>query len=614
MQALKPVDKTPINVFSVIVSAEDKNKTKGNDVMPGLGQHNGPHRNRRHFAACCWPAPPRAQTADTVLFNGKILTVDKDFSTQQALAIENGRVLASGTSAAMKKLAGDKAKLIDLGGRTVIPGLTDGHIHGIRAALTFGTEVNWIGVPTLKEALEKIRQAGKTQKPGSWIVVAGGWTEEQFQEKRRPNAAEVIAAAPDNPVYIQHLYDWLLLTPKAMEPLNIHDDADVTPGGKLERDGDNHPTGVVIGNGNALGKIFDKAAEADPRRAGRRLAQILSRDEQPRHYRDRRWRRRQHVSRQLPGRVQAVARQATDGARRLSSVRAEAGQRTCADLQNLTQLLPPGFGDSMLHFNGPGEILIWADWTDGDITPDGKARLAELLRWAASKSYTIQLHWNPDRTVHDLLDIVEDIEKDYPVRDLRWTVLHLYNASEDNLKRMKSLGLIWGVQDGPISAANGCSAKSASSRQRRLPPIATALRMGLTVAGGTDAHRVSSYNPFVALQWYLDGTTIGGTKTRGDAEAPSRRQALEMYTRNSAFMANDDDKRGTLEPGKFADLAVLSADYLTAPVKEIGKIKSVLTMVGGECGLRGGAVFKPRNPAKTLKPAGGNALLEFGII
>jgi predicted amidohydrolase YtcJ len=101
------------------------------------------------------------------------------------------------------------------------------------------------------------------------------------------------------------------------------------------------------------------------------------------------------------------------------------------------------------------------------------------------------------------------------------------------------------------------------------------------VTGGTDAHRVSSYNPFVSLQWYLDGTTIGGVKTRGEQEAPSRRQALEMYTRNTAYAANDDDKRGTLEAGKFADLAVLSADYLTAPVKEIGKIKSLLTMVGG---------------------------------
>src|SRR3954465_13627669 len=198
-----------------------------------------------------------AQTADTILFNGKILTVDKNFSTQQALAIADGKVLTTGTSAAMRKLAGKNAKLIDLGGRTVIPGLTDGHIHGIRAALTFGTEVNWIGVPTLKEALEKIRQAAKTQKPGSWIVVAGGWTEEQFTEKRRPTPADIAALAPDNPVYIQHLYDWLLLSPKAMEALNIRDDADVAPGGKLARDGDK-PTGEIEANGNALGKIFDK--------------------------------------------------------------------------------------------------------------------------------------------------------------------------------------------------------------------------------------------------------------------------------------------------------------------------------------------------------------------
>ena len=199
-----------------------------------------------------------AETADTVLFNGKILTVDKDFSVQQALAIGRGQVLASGTKAAMKKLASANAKLIDLGGRTVIPGRTDGRIHGIRAALAFGTEVNWIGVSTLKEALERIRQAGKTQKPGSWIVVAGGWTEEQFEEKRRPTALEVATAAPDNPVYIQHLYDWLLLTPKAIEALDIREDSDVTPGGKLERDGDNRPTRVVNGNGNTLGKIFDR--------------------------------------------------------------------------------------------------------------------------------------------------------------------------------------------------------------------------------------------------------------------------------------------------------------------------------------------------------------------
>ena len=253
-----------------------------------------------------------------------------------------------------------------------------------------------------------------------------------------------------------------------------------------------------------------------------------------------------------------------------------------ADLQNLTQLLPQGFGDPMLHFNGPGEILIWADWTDGDITPDGKAKLAELLRWAASKGYTIQLHWNPDRTVHDLLDVVEDINKDYPVRDLRWTVLHLYNASEDNLKRMKALGLVWGVQDGLYFGGERLQQRG---RRRAGPPAAADRDRLAARADGRRRHRCA---PGVVLQSVRRAAMVSRRhhhRRHPDprrAEAPSRRQALEMYTRNSAFMANDDDKRGTLEPGKFADLAVLSADYLTAPVKEIGKIRSVLTMVGGK--------------------------------
>ena len=419
-----------------------------------------------------------AQTADTVLFNGKVVTVDKDFSVREAIAIGGGRVLATGTSAAMKKLAGDHARVIDLGGRTVIPGLTDGHIHGIRAALTFGAEVNWIGVPTLKDALAKIADTAKNQAAGSWIVVAGGWTEEQFAEKRRPTPKEIAEAAPDNPVYIQHLYDWALLSPKAMEALNIHDDADVTPGGKLERDGDNRPTGVIIAGGNALGKIFDKLPKPN-------LAQQVEGS--------RKFFREMNslgitgivdgggVS-MYPANYEAVFKLWHD-----KQLTVRVAYHLCApkpgselsDLRDLTQLSPQGFGDAMLHFNGPGEILIWADWTDGDITSDGKEKLAELLRWAASKGYSIQLHWNPDRTVHDLLDVVANVEKDYSVRDLRWSVLHLYNASEDSLKRMQKLGLIWGVQDGLYFGGERFQKEVGTDAAKQMPRIVTAMKLGL---------------------------------------------------------------------------------------------------------------------------------------
>jgi hypothetical protein len=131
--------------------------------------------------------PAWSQNADTVLLNGKIPTVDNQFSTREALAIREGKIVALGTSAEMKKLAGPKSRVIDLHGRTVIPGLIDNHMHAIRAAQTFSTEVNWIGATSLAEALGRIHEAAPRMKPGSWlIVVTPPATTDAFKEHRRP--------------------------------------------------------------------------------------------------------------------------------------------------------------------------------------------------------------------------------------------------------------------------------------------------------------------------------------------------------------------------------------------------------------------------------------------
>ena len=172
-----------------------------------------------------------SQAPDTILINGRILTVDSQSSVREAIAVRGGRIQAVGATAEIRKLAGPSTRSIDLQGRTVIPGLIDSHLHAIRAALSFSTEVNWIGARSLTEALSRIRDAAKTMSPGSWLIVAGGWNVDQFQERRRPAQAELIAAAPDNPVYVQLGYGWAILTPAGLRALNISTDADLPSGG-----------------------------------------------------------------------------------------------------------------------------------------------------------------------------------------------------------------------------------------------------------------------------------------------------------------------------------------------------------------------------------------------
>jgi hypothetical protein len=138
------------------------------------------------------------------------------------------------------------------------------------------------------------------------------------------------------------------------------------------------------------------------------------------------------------------------------------------------------------------------------------------------------------------------------------------------------------MQDMMYNDGDQLVAKEGPQAAKRMPPVITAKKIGIVVNAGTDAHRVSTYNPFTVLQWLIDGKTASGQALRGPEETPSRADALRFYTIGSAWVAHDEDKRGSLEVGKLADLAVLNQDYMTEPVEEIGKNSSLLTMVGGK--------------------------------
>jgi predicted amidohydrolase YtcJ len=154
---------------------------------------------------------------------------------------------------------------------------------------------------------------------------------------------------------------------------------------------------------------------------------------------------------------------------------------------------------------------------------------------------------------------------------------------------MKALGVGWTMQDAMYFGGEQFLKQSGPEAAKRTPPVETARKMGVVVGAGTDAHRVASYNPFTALQWLLDSKTVGGVAMRGAEEIPSRIDALRFYTLGSAWFSFDDDERGSLDIGKLADLAVLSADYLTVPVEKIGGLESELTMVGGKVVYAAGA-------------------------
>ncbi len=146
---------------------------------------------------------------------------------------------------------------------------------------------------------------------------------------------------------------------------------------------------------------------------------------------------------------------------------------------------------------------------------------------------------------------------------------------------MKTLGIGWTVQNAMYNSGDAVLTREGAEAVRRMPPVVTESRIGVAIGAGTDAHRVSTYNPFTVLQWLLDGRTVRGTALRGPGGTPSRAEALRFYTSGSAWVSHDDDVRGTLEVGKWADLAVLSSDYMTVPIEQIGGIESLLTMVGG---------------------------------
>ena len=531
-------------------------------------------------ALCCIDAAgARSPAPDTILINGKLVVYDG--APAQALAVRDGKITAIGRTAKILALVGPGTRVIELGGRTVIPGLIDSHIHAIRAGLSYNTEVHWFGVRTLDEALGRMRAAAEKAPRGSWLVVAGGWTERQFREDRPPTQAEIAAAAPDHHVYIQLLYSKVLLGPGSAEALGVAGDPGLSASITVERDVDGKPTGWLSGDNRAISDLFNLLPRPTfaQKLAGTRAffralnAMGITGVNDPGGYNI-------EIDDYQP--VMQIGREHGLTLRVRYSLSAPRRDHELADFEELTQRLPMGSGDDRLRFNGIGENVTWGLYNNDNPTDAQKEQLYQVLRWAVSRGMTATFHWHNDRPVHHLLDVLARVNAETPIAKLRWSIAHLNDASPATLKRLKAMGVGWLVQNAFYFRGEAFLGQRGADAARVAPPLVSALRMKLPVGGGTDAHRVMAPNPFASLQWMLDGKTISGVAMRAPQELPTRIEALRLYTQGSAWFTFEEKLRGALKVGQFADIAVLSRDYLSVPVEQIGGIVSLLTMVGGQ--------------------------------
>ncbi|MES2458716.1 MAG: amidohydrolase [Bacteroidota bacterium] len=549
------------------------------------------------------------QKADLIIYNGKIATMTKPGEFKQAIAMQNGLILATGsTQAILKTYKNTATKLIDAAGKTVIPGLNDSHIHAIREGLNFNMELRWDGVKTLKRAMGMLKEQAARTPPGIWIKVVGGWNEFQFEEKRQPTIDEINAAVPDKPVFITYLYGKAFLNKKGIEVLG-YDKNTSYPGSVVELDKNEQPTGLLYAKQTPMA-IYRTLA----------LTGTLSPEE--------RLNSSEHFYRELNSFGITSVSDAAGGSQhydedyQASLALAKSGKLTVrtayylfaqqkgSELQDYEQWIQktyPRKNDHLMMANGynmegAGEHLV-ASAADFEnflepriaLSQEMEADLEPIIRTLVKNRWPFRLHATYGESIDRMLNVFEKVNKDTPFNGLRWFFDHAETITDAELLRVKALGGGVAVQF-RMYFQGELYTKMYGQPKKQLPPIKKMLAMGIPVGMGTDAPRISTYNPWMALHWLLTGKTIGGMQFWPKEQVLDKFTALKLYTSGSAWFSGDQDLKGKLIKGMYADLVILSDDYFTASLEKLKTITSLMTVVNGKV-VYGSGIYAKQNPA-----------------
>jgi predicted amidohydrolase YtcJ len=518
---------------------------------------------------------------DLILYNGKIHPGESS-----AVAIQDGKFVAVGKDADI--LNNYSGTAINLKQKRVIPGLIDSHIHLIRGGLNYNLELRWDGVPSLADGLRMLKeQVARTPTP-QWVRVVGGWTEQQFAEKRMPTLAELNAIAPDTPVFILHLYDRALMNAAALRAVGFNKDTQAPSGGTIERDSKGNPTGMIMATPNAL--ILYATLGKGPKlpyeyqvnstrhfmtelnRFG--ITSVIDAGGGSQNYPD-----DYQVIQELHEKKELTVRIAYN-------LFTQRPGKEHEDFEHWASLVSPYQGDNMYRHNGAGEMLVFsaADFENfleprPDLPEKMEADLEKVVRLLVEKRWPFRLHATYNESITRFLDVFERVNRDIPFDGLPWIFDHAETIDARNIDRVKALGGGIAIQSRMAFQGEYFVDRYGKEAGAHTPPVRRMLQAGVPVGGGTDATRVSSYNPWIGLYWLVTGNTVGGLKLN---EGLEREVAMELYTRGSAWFSNEQQVKGCIQAGMLADLAVLDQDYYTTPEENIKHIESILTIVGGK--------------------------------
>jgi predicted amidohydrolase YtcJ len=526
-------------------------------------------------------------SADLALTNGKILTMNQSQPFAEAVAIKKDRIATVGTNEEIKRWIGKNTKVIDLKGKTVVPGFIDTHIH----VADFGRLLMWIDlseVDSIKEMQTRLSRHVEKAPKGKWLL-GRGWDQTRFAETRLPTRFDLDEVSPDNPViFYQQSGQVCVVNSKALELASVTHLTPVPLGGAIDRDAETGElTGVLRDNAtNFVWAVIPEPSEEElVEIAGLACRKIVEAGVTSVHWMvssliEIRIIQRLQRENKLPLRVYVVIPE--NLLAHVTGLGAHSGLKNNSVKIGGVEIAADGYLAART-------AALFQPYSDNPVTSGKLLCTLEEMKMKAAKilkaGFQVVIHAVGDKAVDAALKIIEEISGETPQKEMYSRIEQAAVLNEDLIKRIKKQKVIVSVQ--PCVVASEFSVWSAAEhlgleRAKWLFPIKTLLKEGVKVIGGSDCP-MEPLEPLLGVQTAVIRQVFPG-------ERVTVKEALRMYTVDAAYSSSEENLKGSVETGKLADLVVLSRDPCSVPLSEIGSIWVELTVVGG------GVVFSKNNP------------------